>query len=940
MKKEKQNLNKKITFVTAVALTALSAGWASQRTVKAAEVDPNASNGTQNNAVVNQAQQNRVTDQDVQNAQNDVTKAQGQVDTAKQDLQQAQTNVNNAQSDLQQAQANKPVINTGSDEQTQQAVEKAQQDVNQKQQAVNTAQGQVTQAQQDVTQKQEQAKVAQTNNTQAQQAAQNAQKHIQDAQSMVDHTQQEVEKSKEINTSKLTASQSYINAVKKYNDAYVEQVQKGLQDHDQKEINDATNYGMNAKDFKSDMQKASDESYNLSSNKFVHNDYDKSRKANINNLTDDEQRELSDFAVGLMNDMNRQVGLSEFSVNSDVQKMADDIAKGYIEDNRSLFDGKSHDYDRINQVSKDYGLQSTTGKSQYYENAAGWVIGVRHVDGTNSDESVWYTNNNNSGETNMDEIKAGLYNSLKVMYFNHDEWFHAYGLLKAADYNSNVYPDKQIKYHFAYIPSALPGSNEVTDHFIIVADSNEQSNSKINNSNDHTVGDINNRIQKAKQARNMLKEDQNNLEQAKQQAQDAAETEQQAQENLDKATKLVQNAQRIARVAQGNLQTAKQDLAKSQENLQKLLDAQKGSQHYTEAQKQKLAEYEKSVAEKQSKLESAKKDLSEKQDALQKAEKNLSNKQSKLKQIEAIKKAQDLADQTAKENQGKSNQGKGDSGKQNTGNKGTDKGNQGTQDPNNQGKHDSDNTETKPNNPSSTTDNKGNQGNTDNNGNKSDSGKTNTNQPENPDVNPSKPNQGNKGNQSNKNNNGSTSVDSDKPVDNLSVPVIPSDVNGNSSTPKVFVKSIPTDNLVGSVVPITPTNNLKLPLATVHTVTVRHSHKQHGVLIVGHLKNGKFVLYNTRNGKKHRITREFANMNDLMQYLRRNYNGKNIKIRLNVTLTRSKYAYLRSGNKFSKTSIVLHKNKKIRITEMRVSGKHVFGRVGNTKLWVLMNARG
>lgn len=921
MKKEKQNLqnlNKKITFVTAVALTALSAGWASQRTVKAAEVDPNASNGTQNNAVVNQAQQNRVTDQDVQNAQNDVTKAQDNVNTAKQNVQQAQTNVNNAQNDLQQAQANKPVINTGSNEQTQQAVEKAQQDVTQKQQAVNTAQGQVTQAQQDVTQKQEQAKLAQTKNTQAQQTAQNAQNRLRGAQDMVDHDQQEVGKSKEINTSKLTASQSYINAVKKYNDAYVEQVQKGLQDHDQKEIDDATNYGMNAKNFKSDMQKASDESYNLSSNKFVHNDYDKSRKVNINNLTDGEQRELSDFAVGLMNDMNRQVGLSEFSVNSDVQKMADDIAKGYIEDNRSLFDGKSHDYDRINQVSKDYGLQSTTGKTQYYENAAGWVIGARHVDGTNSDESVWYTNNNNPGETNMDEIKAGLYNSLKVMYFNHNEWFHAYGLLKAADYNSNVYPDKQIKYHFAYIPSALTGSNEVTDHFIIVADSNKQSNSKINNSNDHTVEDISQNIEKAEHAQNMLKEDQNNLEQAKQQAQDAAETAQQAQENLDKATKLVQNAQRIARVAQGNLQTAKQDLAKSQENLQKLLDAQKGSQHYTEAQKQRLADYEKTVAEKQSKLESAKKDLSEKQDALQKAEKNLSDKQSKLKQIEAIKKAQDLADQTAKENQGKS-----------------------SQDPNknNQGKHDSDNTETKTTNPSGATDNKGNKDNTDNNGNKSDSGKTNTDQPENSDVNPSKPNQDNKGNQSE--NNGSVSVDSDKPVDNLSVPVIPSDgSSNNSSTSKVFVKSIPTDNLAGSVVPIVPNNNLKLPLATVHTVTVRHSHKQHVVLTVGHLKNGKFVLYDVRNGKKHRIAHEFANMNNLMQYLRHHYNGRNVKIRLNATLTRSKHAYLRSGNKFTKTSIVLRKNKKIKITEMQISGKHVFGRVGNTKLWVLMNARG
>ena len=415
---------------------------------------------------------------------------------------------------------------------------------------------------------------------------------------------------------------------------------------------------MNASDFDATMQKASDESYNLKSNNYVHNEYDHNRKVNINHLTDDEQKELSDFAAGIMNDMNKQVGLPEFSVNSDTQKMANDIAKGYIEDNRSLFDGKSHDFDRINHVAKDYGLNNTTGKSQYYENAAGWIIGAGHVTGNNSDESGWYKNNANPGETNMDEIKAGIYNSLKVMYFNHHEWYHAFGLLKSAEYNSNLYPDRKITYHFAYAASALPNSNEVTDHFIIVADSNKQNGSKINNANDQTVADLETTIAKVNNNQTALKIAKLNLDKANDQVNTFNALYTKAQQALNDATKQVQTAQRLARLANTKLESAKQDLANSKANLQKQLDIQKQAQdHYTESQK-KLAKYQETVAQKQNVLAQAKQTLAAKQTALTNAEKNLSEKQTKLAQIKAIKSAQDLADQTVKNNQ-KHDQDKG-----------------------------------------------------------------------------------------------------------------------------------------------------------------------------------------------------------------------------------------------------------------------------------------
>ena len=894
---KKNILNKKFTFLTAATLTAVSASLvANQNTAKAAELTNNNNANNQNSSTVDTTQTNRVTDKDVENAQNDVNNAQTQVNDAKQDVQNAQQNVNNAQTDLQNTEANKPTVDQSQETQIGQAVDQAQQDVNQKQDAVDQAQKQVTDTNTQVTQKQTEAANAQTQANQAKQNAQKADQIAQSAQEDVNKAQSVADKDKTVNTSKLTASDSYKNAVKKYNDGYVNQVKKGLKDDSQEEINSADQYGMEAKDFNSTMQKASDESYNLKSNQFVHNEYDQNRKVNINHLTKDERRELSDYAAGLMNNMNKQVGLPPVEVNDDVQQMADEIAQGYNEDGRTLFDGKGHDYTQINEIAKDYGLMYSNTKSQYYENAAGWVIGAGHISGTNSDESGYFTNNTNPGETNMDEIKAGIYDSLKVMYFNHHEWMHAFGLLKAADYNPNYYLDKHLVYHFAYAPSALPNSNQVTDHFIIVDDGKEFSNSKINSSNDHVVPDLDATIAKVNQDQTALKTAKLNLEKANQQKKSFDEAYTNAQTALETATKQVQNAQRIARVAQTDLTKAQNDLAQSKANLQHQLDLQKQAKDDYTANQKKLAEYQETIAQKQNVLAQAKQTLADKQTALTNAEKNLSEKQTRLAQIKAIKSAQDLADQTAKENQkhsqdkDKTETTKPDSGKTTDNTKPIDKLDQGkTID------------DTKPVN-------KPDQGKTTDNtkpADKPDQGKTTddtkpVNMPDQDkttdDTKPAdKPDQG-------------KTTDATKPVDKP---------DQGKTTDNTDVLT-PVDDLADTSTVSAVDDLVSAPVVRASKLTAVKS------------ANGQFILVNA-NGES--IARQFVNIHDLIQYLLRNYKGE-IAINNLVSLSKNANAYILYENGFNKSGVTLPSGMQCIITAIRVQNGKVYARIANSQYWI------
>lgn len=894
---KKNILNKKFTFLTAAALTAVSASLvANQNTAKAAELTNNNDTNNQNSSTVDTTQTSRVTDKDVANAQTDVDNAQNQVNDAKRDVQNAQQNVNNAQTDLQNTEANKPAVDQSQETQIGQAVDQAQQDVNQKQDAVDQAQKQVTDANNQVTQKQTEASNAQTQADQAKQNAQKADQIAQSAQEDVDKAQSVADQDKTVNTSKLTASDDYKNAVKNYNDNFISRVHKGMQDDSQEELDQARQYGMSAKDFNSTMQKASDESYNLKSNHFIHNEYDQNRKVNINHLTKDEQRELSDYAAGLMNDMNKQAGLPSVEVNDDVQQMADEIAQGYNEDGRTLFDGKGHDYDRINKISKDYGLLSSSGNSQLYENAAGWVIGAGHVDGTNSDECGWYSNSANPGETNMDEIKAGIYNSLKVMYFNHHEWYHAFGLLDAADYNPNIYPDKNYKLHFAYAPSALSGSNQVTDHFIIVDDGKKLTNTKINDSNDHVVPDLDATIAKVTQDQTALKTAKLNLDKANQQKKSFDDTYNNAQTALETATKQVQNAQRIARVAQADLTKAQNDLAQSKANLQHQLDLQKQAKDDYTANQKKLAEYQETIAQKQNVLAQAKQTLADKQTALTNAEKNLSEKQTKLAQIKAIKSAQDLADQTAKENQkhdqdkGKTETTKPDSGKTTDTTKPVDKPDQGKTTDN-----------TKP-------------------ADKPDQGKTtDTTKPA------GKPDQGKTTDSTkpvDKPDQGKT-TDTIKPVDkpdqgkttDATKPVDKPDQGKTTDNTDVLT---PVDDLADTSTVSAVDDLVSAPVVRASKLTAVKS------------ANGQFILVNA-NGES--IARQFVNIHDLIQYLLRNYKGE-IAINNLVSLSKNANAYILYENGFNKSGVTLPSGMQCIITAIRVQNGKVYARIANSQYWI------
>lgn len=647
--------NKKITFLTTAALTALSASLLVNggQTVNADTVNNNdqAKNNAQTETTQNQDQTEKQLDQDVANAKTDVAQKQNDVEVATKNEADAKQNVANAQTDLDNAKAQKPAEPDQTKEtqatqnvanaqkqvaEAKQNVVNAQNDQTAKQNAVNTAK-------QNLTDKQTQQQTAQTN---AESATNDANK----AKQAVDTKKQELNKNRadEENTNRIVVSQSYKDAVKKYNDDYVNTYAKDP-------VEALNNAGMNRKDFDDTMRKASADSWKM--NHYVSNKKDESVTVDLDNITNEQQDELNKYAYGLLEDVREQVGAPKLALNTHVHQMANDIAARYVKDGRANADGQSHDYKGINDIAKQYGYESTDEPdSQFYENMAGFDTQSKFIDdASDASQGGWYVLSRDVKHTvTMDLLKHGIFYDLSDMLFNDKEWYHAYGLLQMANYA----PENGSNNHFGFSISMLPNKNHVTTHYITVSDSDalDDKGKALLDKTDVSAPTASQVIAKANADSKLSKQDQIELDKLQRDYQtklNLAEKLQTAADNAEQAVKDAQTALTNAEnalkqsnanvtIAQNKQKQAEAELANAKETLKQVTAT---DEDYAKA----LKSYQDKVTAKENALTDAQEKHNQAIDALTNAKKALTDAQAKLKKAETVQAAYKQAQQAKAE---------------------------------------------------------------------------------------------------------------------------------------------------------------------------------------------------------------------------------------------------------------------------------------------------
>lgn len=151
------------------------------------------------------------------------------------------------------------------------------------------------------------------------------------------------------------------------------------------------------------------------SNRFYDQKINDNRKVDLNNLSNNDQYELSQYALTLINSIRTQLGLPEFKYTASAQNFANDIAKAYNEDNWSDYQG--HDISVINRVAKQHGL---TKNDNEYEDMGGFDITTGHQYAT------------------IYQIKQNIYYNIKQAAFG-GFWYH--NNQESDKYNLNYYTE-------------------------------------------------------------------------------------------------------------------------------------------------------------------------------------------------------------------------------------------------------------------------------------------------------------------------------------------------------------------------------------------------------------------------------------------------------------------------------------------------------------------
>lgn len=333
------------------------------------------------------------------------------------------------------------------------------------------------------------------------------------------------------------------------------------------------------------------------SNYYTSNPADKDIMIDLDNMTDAQKLEMNIYAISIINNLRKQLGTKQLTLNTDAMKVANEIASEYNKDGRSNGDDKSHDARAINTVSENWGIEHTndmrTGKtnpsdskpSQYLENLYSFYT---HATMTNENAT---TAQNGSDWTrkysktphviSLDDLHRNIYNNIKGFIANPDEWLHMSSITNTL----RAIPNET--QYFGFSLSTLPDNANISTHFITVKNDYIQNNSKFNKNANVTIPDASQAKETMNTVSNKLKNVNNTVAQANDELNGLVNNKniytrqmnqgqlnvEQAQNQVDQTVNSIKNAQESLDNANKDIKTYSVLQANLNDQLSSLLDA-------------------------------------------------------------------------------------------------------------------------------------------------------------------------------------------------------------------------------------------------------------------------------------------------------------------------------------------------------------------------------
>jgi hypothetical protein len=508
-----------------------------------------------------------------------VKKFEDNVASAENEVKDAQTNVDNAQAILDGTGQAKVVAEKSNAEKAQ-----AQAQTN-----VANAEKSLKQAKADDKKLAEDISSAQKELTQAKNTVASTQTTLTNATNKASQTKADLEKA-QTNFSKAESNYKSINTFQ-VTDEYVSAL-KSYVNNPYSILDEPTKWDEHDEKARENLKKVNQSNIDL--NNFKSNSSDKTIAVNVNNLTDEQKKELSNFASSLINQVRERFGTPKTVVTKGMIEVSDKITAGYVADNWGF--GAGHHNKLINRIAREYGLPAIDDESgQTLENL----------------------NSINSGTEieNMDDAKKWIYQSLNSLLFNGWEWLHAQSITGLTSQGAN-------KEYFALGLSS--GTGRTSAHFLTVSDK-QVSGNKL----DKTEVPNNNSVESIVKAYNTANSALLNAQTVNSQAQREKTSASLAnikakgeQETIQKRLDALKATPLKTPTAQSKLEQAQDILANANtrlKNANKALDALTAD-----------------VKLKQENLDKAKEVLAQKEHNLTNAKNNLATEQGKLAELKAL----------------------------------------------------------------------------------------------------------------------------------------------------------------------------------------------------------------------------------------------------------------------------------------------------------------
>ena len=508
-----------------------------------------------------------------------VKKSEDKVASAETEVKNAQTNVANAQAILDGTGQAKVVAEKDNAEKAQ-----AQAQTN-----VSNAESSLKQAKADDKKLAEDISSTQKELAQAKNTVASTQTTLTNATNKANQTKADLEKA-QTNFSKAESNYNSINTFQ-VTDEYVSAL-KSYVNNPYSILDEPTKWDEHDEKARENLKKVNQSNIDL--NNFKSNSSDKTIAVNVNNLTNEQKKELSNFASSLINQVRERFGTPKTVVTKGMIEVSDKITAGYVADDWRF--GAGHHNKLINRIAREYGLPAIDDES-------GQTL-----------ENLNSINNGNEIE-NMDDAKKWIYQSLNSLLFNGWEWLHAQSITGLTSEGAN-------KEYFALGLSSVTGRTSA--HFLSVSDKDVSGNkldkTEVPNTNsvESIVKAYNNAkatLLNAQTENSKAQSDKTNATTENIKAKDKQATIEKRLNTLNATPLKTPTAQSNLDKAQGTLANANKRL----ENAKKALEALTAD-----------------VKIKQQNLEKAKQELANKQTTLTNAKNSLANEKAKLEELKSL----------------------------------------------------------------------------------------------------------------------------------------------------------------------------------------------------------------------------------------------------------------------------------------------------------------